>query len=161
MTTNPLGKSGRYALLWYSPAVIVVVGFFAALPWLVQQNDTFVLALTAAASIFVMGYGLFISHRLQRHLDEVQIASQGFASSRGFVWGAMATILLLIPPPVTNWLIDLANMLSTGSPDMSDRGAVRLALFFGLILVVFIQSVALIAASAIWQRRMGGMRERS
>src|SRR3546814_9380280 len=77
-----------------------------------------------------MGYALFISHRLQRHLDEVQIASAGFASSRGWVWGGMATVLLLAMPPVTNGLIDLANKLSTGSPDMSDHGAVRLALFF-------------------------------
>jgi cobalamin synthase len=160
MTTNPLGKIGRYAL-WFSPVVIVVVGFVAAIPWLKQQNDSFVLALTAAVSIFVMGYSLFVSHRLQRHLDEVQIASAGFASSRGWVWGAMAAILLLLLPPVTNWLIDLANMLSTGSSDMSDRGAVQLALFFGLILVVLMQLVAVVLASAIWQRRMGGMREPS
>jgi len=160
MTTNRLGKIGRYAL-WLSPVVIVVGGFFAAIPWLKEQNDAFVLALTAAVSIFVMGYALFISYRLQRPLDEVQIASQGFASSRGWVWGAMATMLLLMLPPVTNWLIDLANMLSTGSPNMSDRGAVQLGLFFGAILVVLIQFVAVILASAIWQRRMGGMRERA
>jgi cobalamin synthase len=160
MITKPLVNIGRYAL-WLSPVVIVVVGFFAAIPWLKQQNDSFVLLLSAAVSIFVMGYALLISHRLQRHLDEVQIASQGFASSRGWVWGAMATVLLLMLPPVTNLLIDLANMLSTGSPDMSDRGAVQLALFFGFMLVVFTQLVALIVASAIWQRRMGGMREQS
>lgn len=160
MTTSSLGKIGRYAL-WFSPVVIVVVGFFAAIPWLTQQNDTFVLALTAAVSIFVIGYALFISHRLQRHLDEVQIASAGFASSRGWVWGATATVLLLMLPPVTNWLIDLANMLSAGSPDVSDRGAVQLTLFFGLILVVLMQLVSVILASAIWQRRMGGMGERS
>ncbi|HEY9541787.1 MAG TPA: hypothetical protein VIR05_09140 [Luteimonas sp.] len=158
MTTHPLRKIGR-CVLWFSPVVIVVIGFLAAIPWLKQQNDTFVLALTAVASIFVMGYALFISHRLQRHLDEVQIASAGFASSRGWVWGGMATVLLLAMPPVTNGLIDLANKLSTGSPDMSDHGAVRLALFFGLILVVLMQLLAVILASAIWQRRMG--RERS
>src|SRR3546814_11796617 len=98
MTTHPLGKIGR-CVLWFSPVVIVVIGFLAAIPWLKQQNDTFVLALTAVASIFVMGYALFISHRLQRDLDEVQIASAGFASSRGWVWGAMATVLLLAMPP--------------------------------------------------------------
>jgi hypothetical protein len=160
MTPNPLGKIRRNALLC-SPVVIAVVGFLAAIPWLKQQNDEFVLGLTAAVSIFVMAYALFISHRLQRHLDEVQIASQGFASSRGWVWGAMATVLLLMLPPVQNWLINLANMLSTGSPHMSDRGAVHLALFFGLILVVLIQSVAVVVASAIWQRRMGGMEDPS
>lgn len=153
MTANSLGKIGRYAL-WLSPVVIVVVGFLAAIPWLKQQNDALVLALTAVASIFVMGYSLFTSHRLQRHLDEVQIASQGFASSRGWVWGAMVTILLLMLPPIANGLIDLANVLSTGSPDLPDRGAVQLALFFGLILVVLMQLIAVIVAAAIWQRRM-------
>src|SRR3546814_17723900 len=54
MTTHPLGKIGR-CVLWFSPVVIVVVGFLAAIPWLKQQNDTFVLALTAVASIFVLG----------------------------------------------------------------------------------------------------------
>jgi hypothetical protein len=112
-------------------------------------------------SIFVMGYASVITHRMQRHLDEVQIASQGFASSRGWVWGAMATVLLLMLPPVTNRLIDLANLLSTGSPGTADRGAVQVALYFGLILVVVIQLLALIVASAIWQRRMGGMPEQS
>lgn len=160
MTANPLEKIGRCAL-WFSPVVIVVVGFFAAIPWLKQQNDTFVLALTAAVSIFVMGYSLFVSHRLQRQLDEVQIASQGFASTRGWVWGPTATVMLLMLPPVTNRVIDLANVLSTGTPDMSDRGAVHLALYFGLILVVLMQLAAVMLASAIWQRRMGGTRERS
>src|SRR3546814_12615091 len=91
-----------------------------------------------------MGYALFISHRLQRDLDEVQIASAGFASSRGWVWGAMATVLLLAMPPVTDGLVDLANTLSTGSPDMTAHGAVRLALFFGLILCVLLQLLAVL-----------------
>lgn len=160
MTTNPVGMIGRYAL-WLSPVAIVIAGFIAAIPWLKQQNDSFVLALTAAAAIFVMGYAHYISHRMQRHLDEVQIASQGFASSRGWVWGAMATGVLLLLPPVTNRLIDLANTLSTGSPELSDRGAVHVALSFGLMLVVLIQCVAVIVASVIWQRRMGETREES
>src|SRR3546814_17993666 len=101
MTTHPLGKIGR-CVLWFSPVVIVVVGFLAAIPWLKQQNDTLVLALTAVASIFVVGCALFISHRLQRDLDEVQIASEGFASSRGWLWGAMATRILLALPPRTD-----------------------------------------------------------
>src|SRR3546814_11774305 len=105
MTTHPLGKIGR-CVLWFSPVVIVVVGFLAAIPWLKQQNDTFVLALTADASIFVMGYALFISHRLQRDLDEVQIASAAVASSRGWVGGAMATVLLQAMPPLTDGLLE-------------------------------------------------------
>jgi len=160
MPIKSLGQAGRYAL-FLSPVVIVIVGFFAAIPWLKEQNDTFVLTLSAALSIFVMGYAQFLSHRLQRHLDEVQIASQGFASSRGWPWGVMATALLLMLPPVTNRLIDLANVLSTGSPDTSDRGAVHVALIFGFMLMVLIQAIAVIVASAIWQRRMGPMQDPS
>ncbi|MDH5821739.1 hypothetical protein QFW77_01850 [Luteimonas sp. RD2P54] len=160
MTPHPPGKIGRSAL-WLSPVVVVVAGFFAAIPWLKQQDDAFVLAMAAAVSIFVMGYALFVSHKMQRYQDEMQIAGAGFASSRGWIWGAMATVVLLLPPPATNWLIDLANTLSTGSPDTPDRGAVQLALFFGLILVVLMQLGAVLLASAIWQRRMEGPGEPS
>jgi hypothetical protein len=156
--TTPFGKIGR-AALWGSPVVIVVVGFFAAIPWLKQQNDAVTLIVAAAAAIFVMGYAHLLANRVQRHLDEVQIAGQGFATSRGWNWGSGAAVVLLLLPPVANWLIDLANTLSTGSPEMPDRGAVRLALVFGLILVVLVQFVGVIVASAIWERRMG-MRDR-
>ena len=151
--TTPLGKAGRVAL-WGSPLVIVAAGFFAALPWLKQQSDAVELVLFAALGIFVMGYAHFIAQRLQRRFDEVQIAGQGFAISRGWNWGSAATVLLLLLPPVTNPLVDLANTLSTGSPDMPDRGAVRLALVFGLILVVLVQLVGVIVASTIWEYRM-------
>ena len=128
MTSNTLGKPGRHILL-FAPAVIVIVGFLVAIPWLDRQNDTFVMALTAAAAIFVMGYSLFISHQLQRNLDEVQLASAGFASARGWVWGAVAANLVLLLPQAASALTDLANRLSTGSADTTDRGAVHLALF--------------------------------
>ena len=157
-STTSLGKIGRF-VLWLSPVVIVVVSFFAAIHWLKPQKGALLLALSAIASIFVMGYASFIAHRVQRRLDEVQIASQGFASSRGWVWGAMATTLLLLLPPVSNFLIDLANTLSTGSPDTTNRTAVQVALYFGFMLLVLTQLVCIIVASAIWQRRMGGMRE--
>ena len=160
MTTKPHGSPARHAL-WIAPIVLVIVGFFAAIPWLKQQNDSFVLALGAAFAIFVMGYAHFISYKFQRGLDEVQIASQGFANARGWVWGATATILLLLLPPVTDWLVDLANMLSTGSPDMSDRRAVQLAFIGGVCLVVMMQTLGVFVAAAIWWRRMRGMRERS
>jgi len=56
---------------------------------------------------------------------------------------------------VTNLLIDLASMLSTGSPDRSNRTSVQVALFFGLALVALIQMVCIIIAAVIWERRMG------
>lgn len=153
MPTNTPRKFARCAL-WFAPVALVVGGFFAAIPWLKQQNDAFALALSAAAAIFVMGYAHVISNRLQRGLDEVQIASQRFAISRGWNWGATATVVLLLLPPVTKWLVDLANTLSTGSPETADRGAVQLALFFGLMLLVLVQMACIFIASALWWRRM-------
>ena len=154
MTKRVAGKFGRRAL-WISPIVIVVGGFIAALHWLKPQNAWFVMVLTAAMSIFVMGYTSILARRVQRRLDEVQIAHQEFANSRGWVWGLCATSLLLTLPPVTNLLIDLASMLSTGSPDRSNRTSVQVALFFGLALVALIQMVCIIIAAVIWERRMG------
>ncbi len=153
MTRNLPKSIGRCAL-WFSPLLVVIVGFLSAIPWMKQQSDALVMTLTAAVSIFVMGYSVFLANRQQRRLDEVQIASQGFATSRGWTWGAMATVVLLTLPPVANGLVDLANRMGTGSPDTSDRDAVRLALFFGFMLVVFMQLIAVMVASAIWQWRM-------
>jgi hypothetical protein len=154
MTKGVAGKFGRRAL-WISPVVIVMGGFLAALHWLKPQNATFGMVLSAVVAIFVMGYCSFLARRVQRRLDEVQIAHQEFANSRGWVWGLCATSLLLMLPPVTNLLIDLANMLSTGSPHSSNRTSVQVALFFGLLLVALIQTVCIIVAAVIWERRMG------
>jgi hypothetical protein len=159
MTTKSLGKIGRRALL-ISPVVIAIVGFFAVLHWFKPQNNTFVVILSGVLSIFVMGYASFLTRRMQRRLDEVQIAHQEFANSRGLVWGLGATILLLMLTPVTNWLINLANMLSTGSPDSSNRTSMQVVLFFGVMLVALIQTACIIVAAVIWERRMG-LRERS
>jgi hypothetical protein len=162
MATKSLGKIGRRALL-ISPVVIAVVSFFAVLYWLKPHNATFVLVLSAVFSIFVMGYTGFLARRGQRRMDEVQIASRGFASFRGYVWGAGTTVLLLMLPPVTNRLIDLADVLTAGAPNMTTRHrtAVLLGLNFGFMLLVLMQMVCMIIASAIWQRRMGGMPEQS
>ena len=154
MTEKVAGKFGPRAL-WISPLIIVPGGFLAALHWLKQQNATFVMVVAAAVSILVMGYSSFLARRVQRRLDEVQIAHQEFANSRGWVWGLGATSLLLMLPPVTNLLIDLANMLSTGSSQSSNRISVQVALFFGLMLVALIQTVCIIVAAVIWERRMG------
>jgi hypothetical protein len=73
---------------------------------------------------------LFLGKRESRRWDEVQSASVGFASANSWVWGGFATILLLMVPPVMNWLVDLVNAVvqraGHGSPDMTNHLAVRL-----------------------------------
>lgn len=157
MAKKVIGKIAQDALQ-FSPVVIVVVGFFTAILWL-KPNAAVVSVLTAAASIFVMGYTLFLGKMLSRRWDEVQRASVGFANTHGWVWGGYAALVLLMVPQVMNWLVDLVNEL--GSHDMTNQLAVRLAFFFGVILVMVMQTLAIVVASIVWQRRMGGIGERS
>jgi hypothetical protein len=162
MTTKLLGKIGRSVLL-ISPIVIAVVGFFALLLWLKPRNATLVLLLTGVFSLFVIGYSNYLGRRAGRRMDEVQIASMGFASFRGYVWGAGTTVLLLLLPSLRNSLIDLADLMTARAPDMitRHRAAMLMALYFGFLLLLLMQMVCMIVASVIWQRRMGGMPEQS
>jgi hypothetical protein len=162
MKTMSLGRIGRQVLL-ISPIVIAIASFFSVLYWLRPHNTTFILVLTAAVSIFVMGYASFLARRVHGRMDEVQIASQGFASFRGYTWGAGFAVCLLMLPPVTNRLIDLADVMTARAPDVTirHRAAVLLGLNFGFMLLVLVQMVCMIVASVIWQHRMGGTPEES
>jgi Na+/H+-translocating membrane pyrophosphatase len=157
MEVKALGRIGRLAL-WLAP--IVIVAAFFALWGLKQNNPAAASVLGPVVAISLMAYTTFITSRQQRRLDEVQIASQGFANGNGLVYGASATVLLLMLPPVSNWLVDLVNTQSTGSPEMSDRRAVGLAYVYGVSLVVAMQALVGLVAAGIWWRRMGGMKER-
>ncbi len=177
MAKNVLVKVGR-AAAWISPVVIALAVFSVVAPWLVRHSVAAVQALTIAFGIFVLGYSLFLGHRMTRGLDEVQKAAGAFASSNGWVWGGFATILLLMLPPVMNWLIDLVNALAmprtpVGSPGITNprvaatvayfnrRTVITMAFFFGGTLVMVMQTLAIFVFSVIWQRRMGGTAERS
>jgi len=167
MTKRVVGQFGRLVLL-FLPFVIVVAGLVVAMPWVRQQNPEVAKVLGAVGSMVVMGYGLFMAFtvlRWQRRLDEVQVASQGFANSYGWILGGIATALLLMVPPVMNWLVDLVNAMvtvaGTGSPDMTNHRAVQLAFFHGISLVMLMQGLGVVVASVVWWRRMGGLGEHS
>lgn len=151
MAMNHLRKIGRVAL-WFSPVAIVVGTFIAMLPWLKQQHDAIVMGIAAAASIFVMGYSLFLAARANSHLDEVQIAGQRFASVKGVTLGGVAAVLVLMFPPAMNALVAMTNVHSTGSPEQS----VKLGIYIGLMLVILLQTLATAAVSIWWDRRLRG-----
>jgi hypothetical protein len=141
--------------------IVVMAAYIFGLLWLKQQDAALARTVAPAATILLMGYALFVTYRQQRRLDEVQIASQGFAHTHGWLGATFATVLLLMLPPVISWLIDLVSMQSTGSPETSDRGTVRLAFMYGACLMVVMQVLGVFVAARIWWRRMGGVRERS
>src|SRR5262245_54965021 len=94
-----LEKISRSAL-WLVP--IVIVGGSVALLWVKQRNPGAASVLGPVVAISLMAYTTFMTSRQQRRLDEVQIASQGFANGHGLVYGASVTVLLLMLPPVQN-----------------------------------------------------------
>ena len=151
MAMNHLGRIGRWAL-WFSPIVIVPVAFFALVPWLKQQNDAISLGTTAAVAIFVMGYSFFLAARVNRRLDEVEIAGQRFAQAQGLTIGSFAAVLVMLFPPWMNALVDLANTIGAGSPDT----AVKLGITIGFMLVVLLQTLGMAAVAIWWGRHLGG-----
>src|SRR5215475_9103067 len=99
MTRSAFGKVGQLAR-WLSPVVIVVAGLLIAMPWVKQESPAVAKVVGEVGVILVACYGIFIVLRLQRRMDEVHLASQGFANSYGWLWGGVATTLLLMMPPV-------------------------------------------------------------
>lgn len=153
MATMSLSKFGRSVLL-FSPIPIAAIGFMTSLYVFKPRNTAMVLVLSAAMAIFVMVYAGFLARRVQRRMDEVQLASQAFSTAHGWVWGMGIMTLLLVVPPVTNPLIDLANWMATGSADKSNRASMLVAIAFGYMLVVVLQTLCIVVASMIWERRM-------
>jgi hypothetical protein len=161
MTKRVVGKFGRLAL-WFSPVVIVAVGFLVVLWWTKPKNPVVVEAMTAVAAIFVLSYTHFLGKRESRRWDEVQRAGWGFASGSGG-WGTFVTMVLLMVPPVMNWLIGLVNAVVAAAqhaahrampPDVANHLAVQLAFWFGIMLVILMQAVASVVAHVVWWRRM-------
>jgi hypothetical protein len=165
MTKSVVGRFGRLAL-WFAPIPVVAIGFLAVLRWLKPHNATFPLVLSAVVMIFVMGYASFLGKKESRRWDEVQLAGYGFASVHGGGWGYLATMLLLMVPPVMNWLVDMVNAVPNqmsavlnlpGSVPtaMSNQITVRLALFTGITLVMVMQGLGFVVATVVWWRHMG------
>jgi hypothetical protein len=110
-------------------------------------------------AVLVMGCSMVLARRVQGTLDEVQIASQAAANYKGTGIGAMVALVLLMLPPVVNGLADLIYMLVKATPDVKDRAAMQVALVFGAMIVMLIQTFITLIAAVIWWRRAGGAGE--
>lgn len=153
MTTTRSSSTARQILM-IAPPVVVFVLFFAAIPWMKDQNETLVMLITAAAALFVMGYSAFAAIRHQSKLDEVQRAGARFASQAGAMAGSVATVALFLIPPVQNLVVDAASLMGTGSTQMADRESVLLAFAFGFCALAALQGLGALIAGQIWRSRM-------
>jgi Na+/H+-translocating membrane pyrophosphatase len=152
MATKPLKTVGRFILL-AAPVVIVVVVMILLKPWLKQQGDTLPLVVSAIAAIFVMAYSYYFASRHERSMDEVMLASQRFAYARGTEAGWFVVPLIMMLPPVTNKLVDLAITMSSGPNDSIERSTVQIGIAIGFMLVVIMQGLGMAIAGIVWWRR--------
>ena len=146
MAVAVFGKLDRWAL--WSP-VVVIPALLALMPWV--ENDF----IGFAVAIFVTSYSIFVGERTNRALDEVQIAGQRFAQTKGFVIGVFAAVAVLAFPPSMNALVDLANTVANALHEGSRDKAVRTGIGFGYLLLLVMQGLGMLACSIWWNRRIG------
>ena len=161
MTNKVFGNFGRRPL-WLLPIVLVVAAVALAMPWAKRVGPLVATALGEAGVMLVAGYCVAAVLKRQRRMDEVHLAAQGFANSYGWIWGGLAASLLLMLPPIMNWMVHLVHAMvrvrGTGPSGTPDGLAVQLAFFYGVALVMVVQALGVCVASIVWWRRMGGFR---
>jgi len=142
--------------LWFAPPIVVIVVFFASLRWLADLDETVTLSITAAASIFVVAWARLVAARMERALDEVELAGQRFAQTKGAAAGGFVTILLLLPTPLVDWVTDKLILMTTSSGESPDRETVYVGMVLGMALLMVMQALGTVVANAVWNRRIGG-----
>ena len=157
MPSEALTKKATYQSFLWLLALVAVSAI--AIWWTKQINPQAVRIVAPLLAVAVMGCSLLLARRVQGTLDEVQLASQAAANYRGTGIGAMAALALLMLPPVVNWLADLVYMLVKASPDAKDRAAMQVALVFGAMIVLLIQTLITAISAIVWWRRVGGAGE--
>ena len=148
-------RKTTHSLLWFAPPIVVMAAFFASLPWLAELDKTVTLSITAAAAVFVVVWGQFVATRMERALDEVQLAGQRFAQAKGAAGGTLVTLLVLLPTPVVDWVTDNLILMTTGSGKTPESDTVYVGMMFGMVLLILMQALGTVVANAIWNRRIG------
>jgi hypothetical protein len=128
--------------------------FFASLPWLADIDETVTLSITAAVMMSVLAWASFFSTRQERSLDEVQLAGQRFAQTKGARGGTIIAVMLLLPTPLMTWVINALIDVTTDPAEPVDGHAVHMGITFGMMLVIVMQSLGTVVANAIWNRRL-------
>lgn len=147
-STLPRPLVGLLAIL---PIAVVATGVLAAIPWLKTLPDTLALTITISASIFVMGWAMFIASLARRRQDEVQRHSERVGLAYGFIGGTVFVNLLLLVPPFHDFVVDAANTVAVelkGDPSKSPM----LAYVGGVASVVVAQSIGAVIAGQYWWR---------
>jgi hypothetical protein len=155
MIVMPTPSSPRRARLWtIVPLLLVALGFVFATPWIKSTFGATTVGLTAALlAVVVMGYANFLAYRYEAGLDEVQRAGSSFATKWGASAGQFAFVVLMILPPVRDFVVETVIGLS-GDPGagLDGRATAIGFIFFGFCGVVLLQALGTLVFSVIWFR---------
>jgi hypothetical protein len=153
MTTQTASKPkvGRLALGLHA-AVGGVVALATAKPWIKATiGDTTFDLVVAAVAILGLGCANYVSARMHGGLDEVQKASAEFAARWSIPAGQAAFMLLLLLPPVRDFMTSLVIEFGDPGPGMTvDRSVVVFAMVLGILGIVMFQAIATVVFSVIW-----------
>lgn len=138
------------AVLWVLPLLVLVVAFFAAIPWLKTINPSIAISIAAAVVIFGMCYGNYLGYRALRGLDEVEKAGADFAAQWGAPLGQAAFCLLLVLPPFQSFMTAAVGGFVAGDGTPADVTVVITTLAFGFFAIVALESIGRVIMQALW-----------
>jgi hypothetical protein len=142
----------RRLALGLLPFVLLVVALAAAKPWLKTTiGDQMFTLVVAAVTIMGMSYGIYLSFRIHRGLDEVHKASAEFAARWSMPAGQTAFVLLLFLPPFKDLMTSVVIEFGGPGPGMTvDRSVVVFAMALRFMGVVMLQAIATMVFNSIW-----------
>lgn len=134
-----------------APGVIVVAAMLTAIPWLKTLPDSIAMTIAITASVFVMGWSLFIAFIAQKSQDEVQRHSERIGMQYGFVGASIFVAILLFIPAFHDFVNDAATSLAVSLKGSADK-APLLAYVGGIVTLALTQSVGAVIACRFWWR---------
>ncbi len=138
-------------LLALAPSVIALTAMIAAIPWLRTLPDSVAMTIAIIASVFVMGWSLFIAFIAQKSQDEVQRHSERVGLQYGFFGASIFVAVLLFLPPFHDFVINASTNLAVSLKGNAEK-APLLAYVAGIATLAFAQSIGAVIACRFWWR---------
>ena len=150
MTRNPLSPSIMAALA-IIPVLVVMVTFFAILPWLDKQSDALVWIITIPTATGVVIWSSVMSWLARRSQDEVERAGERYAIKWGMLGGSAIVALILCIPPAHDLIVAAASNAAIWLKG-TDEKATIISFVFGVATLAAAQGAASCIANIYWWR---------
>lgn len=149
-------KTSRRYLWLAAPTIIVPLAFFAALPWLKNQDDTVVYLTGGIASFIVVATSFVMAIFKDRAMDEWHRSAARFANQWGWLAGGGLLAVAFAFPAFRDVFVSAVGAVARARDTAAgiDAQTVHLAAIFGFMATIFVQAVCIAALNAMWRVRM-------